>query len=484
MPPVEPSDPLRERTHADDAPRAIGRWGALAIVMGSMLGIGIFLTPRIVAEHIHAPLPFFALWAAGGLIALSGAVAYAELGAMFPRAGGDYVFLRHAWGDAVARASGWLLFGGIFVGSIATVAVPIFAYQAPALLAPFATLDPHAHVVAGLDAAQLGALVLVALLTGVNLLGTRTATGTQLVLTGLPTLALAAGAFWAFASGPHPGAIPPAPWDGGPPIGGTITALLAIYFAYSGWNAIGYVGGEVQEPERNIPRGLLGGTLAITAFYLLLAAAFVHVLGLGGVASSPEAGTATAIALGGSSLGWGMNLLITLALLGSLNGTILAGARIARAMACDGVLPSAVARLHRSRSTPAVALLLQAGLAGLLIVTGTFERLIEFTSLAMLLLGTLTVAGFFRLRRTAPHRPRPWRAFGVPWLPGIYLVTSSAILVISIWQAFTGDAPAAERYFPIAGLGAFVLAWVAIRLVTPHPLRAPHDAPSPPEPTC
>ncbi|TVQ99852.1 MAG: amino acid permease [Deltaproteobacteria bacterium] len=455
-----PLDPFAEP--GDEEPRTIGPWGSLAIVMGSMLGIGIFLTPRIVAEAIQSPPLFLLAWALGGLIALAGAVAYAELGSAFPRAGGDYVFLREAFGEATAFASGWLLFAGIFVGSIATIAVPVFQFQVPVLLEPFLDLDLREPLLGPVSGAQLGGLLLVALLTAINIAGTRMATGLQLLLTLIPTAVLLAGALWAFGTAPHDTAVAAVrdqPFAGSP-LAAFLTATLAIYFAYSGWNAVGYVGGEVRRPDRNIPLGLLGGTLLITAFYLVLCAAFILVLGIGGLTTAFEAGTATARALGGAPFAWTMNLLIGLALVGSLNGTILAGARIARAMARDRVLPTAVGDLHPRTRTPARALALQGSLAGLLILSGTFETLLELTGIAMFVMGGLTVCALFVLRRQRPQLRRPYRATGFPWLPGLYLLVSIAILAASLWRVVSPEdgTETAERFLPIIGLVIFAAA--------------------------
>lgn len=456
--------------------RTIGAWGSLAIVAGSMLGIGIFLTPRVVAEHVQSPTLFLALWALGGLIALAGAVAYAELGAAFPRAGGDYVFLREAFGEATAFASGWLLFAGVFVGSIATLAVPIFEFQIPTLLEALTPLDPRAPLPGPFSSAQLAGVGLIAALTAINIAGTRVATGLLVALTFIPIAALTLGALTAFATQPHEthvAALRDTPFDGSP-VAALTAATLAIYFAYSGWNAVGYVGGEIQQPGRNIPRGLLGGTLLITALYLLLCAAFLNVFGIGGLTTAHEAGTATAMALGGSRLALVMNALIACALVGSLNATILAGARIAHAMAHDGVLHRRLATVHPTRKTPARTLLLQAVLASMLVLSGTFDVLLELTSVAMFLMGGLTVLALFHLRRQRPDLPRPYRATGYPLLPGLYAAISLAILATSLWQAAAPPpgTSATDRWLPIVGLAIFMGALALHRILRAGPRAA------------
>lgn len=441
--------------------RVIGRPGALAIVAGSMLGIGIFLVPRLVAEQLPSPGLFLLAWVLGALIAFSGAVAYAELGSLFPRAGGDYVFLRETFGSSVSFAAGWLLFAGVFVGSVATISVPIFEFQVPVLLAPFTEFDPGLQL-AGQPIARWGALVVVILLTLINVRGTKTAAGMQVVLTVVPLALLSGLALYALlGTSESVHATTEASTHERPLLAAMVNATLAIYFAYSGWNAVGYVGGEVRDPGRVIPFGLLGGTLLISSLYLLLCAAFLSVLGVGGLQQTFEAGTALASALGGVRWGWAMNLLIVIALLGSLNSTILAGARIACAMARDGVLPRRLARLHPRWRTPASALALQATLAIVLILTGTFDVLIELTGIAMFVMGGLTVAALLVLRHRYPQWPRPYRATGYPALPMFYLLASVVVIGASLHRILLQpESEGVERWLPVMGLGIFAGAWL------------------------
>ncbi len=456
------------------APRVIGPASAISIVAGSMLGIGIFLTPRVVAGELHTAPLFLLAWLLGGLIALSGAVAYAELGVLFPKAGGDYVFLREAFGRSTSFAAGWLLFVGVFVGSIATMAVPVCLYQLPALLAPFVSVDMSAPATLfgaelPISGAQSVAIQLVAVLTVVNLLGTRLAAWTQIVLTMVPFAVLGVGALWVLFGGGDPTPVVATevePTSSGLAVSMT-KATLAIYFAYAGWNAVGYVGGEVRNPGRNIPIGLLGGTALITVLYLVMCGAFIVALGMGGLTQAFEAGTATAAAVGGPRLQYLVTALIALALFGSLNGTILAGARIAWAMAGDGALPVAFRSLT-SRQTPGVALVAQAVLAAALILSGTFETLLELTSVAMLVMGSLAVISVFVFRARMPDAPRPYRATGYPVLPAFYLLVSAIVIGVSLYRVAVPGADGPEgidRFLPVFGLVVFAAAWLGHRVV-------------------
>lgn len=449
--------------------RVIGPLGAFAIVAGSMLGIGIFLSPPIVAKHVAEPLPFLLVWVAGGLTALAGAVACGELGAMFPRAGGDYVFQYEAYGPSVAFASGWTLFAAIFCGSIATMTIGLCTYQLPALLG--VDLAAHGVTLPGglrLDGTRLAALGLVVMLTLLNVRGARLSAGTQAALTLVPIGALALFSGWALFRGGAPVQLEPA---AGPSLtlGGLVLAYNAVYFAYSGWINVVYVGGEVREPQRNIPRALVLGSVTVTALYLLLCIGFLRVLGPAGVASAGEVGSATAGALGGDSLRIGLTVLIASALLASINGTVLGGARVARAMAQRGALWSALAAIDPKRSSPRRALWLQAALSMLLIVSGRFEDLLHLVGLTMVLTGALTVSCVFVLRRTRPQTLRPYRASGYPWLPGLYVLSSLVVIGVMLRRALAGEPGA---LYPLLGLAVFAAALLGHRAASRATRRA------------
>ncbi len=452
-------------TGARVAGRGIGLGGGTAIVIGSMLGVGIFLTPRLVATATTSPSLFLLLWAVGGLIALAGAVTYAELGTMMPDAGGDYVYLRRAFGSSTSFAAGCLLFLGVFAGSIASMSAATCRYQL-ALLAASAGVDLEAAwfevpvlglSLSGIDGA---AISLIGLLTAVNALGVRLSTITQSLLTMIPLAVLLGLAIFALGTVPHATVRAPVATQGGPAaLGG---ALLNIYFAYAGWNAVAYVGGEMANPGRNIPRALILGTIAVTLLYVLLCASWIAVLGMGGIAESFEVGTAATAALVGPRAEVLMAGVIALALLGSINATILAGARIGYAMGRDGALPAGMARLSARAAVPTRALLAQAIFSIGLVLSGTFEELVLLTSVAMFLLGSLTVIALFVLRRREPGAQRPYRATLYPVLPLIYLVTAIAVIGLEVRSVLVdlGTSP-----LPLLGLAVFAAVWMAHRLV-------------------
>jgi len=239
--------------------------------------------------------------------------------------------------------------------------------------------------------------------------------------------------------------------------------LLNIYFAYAGWNAVAYVGGEVIDPGRNLPRALLLGTGLVTALYLLLCASWISVLGMGGIAEAFESGTAAARALFGACAEGIVAVIIAIALVGSVNATVLGGARIGYAMGCDGALPPALGVLSDFSRVPARALWAQAAFSILLIGSGTFEDLVQLTSVAMFLLGSLTVCALFALRRREPDVDRPYRASLYPVLPSLYLATALAIVGLEVRDVLMGAEGSSG--LPLLGVAVFVVVWLLRRLV-------------------
>ncbi len=438
--------------------RVIRGLGGFAIVAGSMLGIGIFLSPSIVAAHTSSPMAFYLVWALGGLTSLAGAVACAELGTLMPKAGGDYVYQYEAFGPSTAFASGWVLFGAIFCGSIATMSVGICTYQLPVLLG----VDLSGTSISlpwgrDLSWAEVAALVLIPAITWLNAMGASLTARTQTVLTLVPTVLLAAMALFAISSGREVvDTAPLSPTQAGGTLYGFVTAYMAVYFAYSGWINIIYVAGEVAEPQKNIPRALIWGTVVVTALYLLLCAGFLSVLGFSGLRDAGEAGTATAGILGGAAGKFGMTVLIASALIASINGTILGGARVAYAMAQRGAMWPLLETIGEHHHVPHRALWIQALLSCLLILSGKFEELYVMVSLAMVVTGTLTVGSIFVLRRNRKWSDveRPYSATAYPWLPAVYVLSSIGVMLVMLNSALSGDG---GSWYPLLGLGLLIV---------------------------
>jgi APA family basic amino acid/polyamine antiporter len=449
----------------------LGRWAALSIVAGSMLGIGIFIAPPVVAQHVQSSGYFLLMWLVGGLAALCGALSVAELGAMMPRAGGEYPYLRLAYGPGIAFATGWLQLLATFPGSLAAMAVGTATYQMPVLFGPSFALPVDLGVMM-VDGPTFWAIVIVVVLTALNHIGVVLSGRVQLVLTVVPLAVLLLVSLFVVGDigtvqvgdGLDLGLWPL------PTAAALAAAYMPVYFAYSGWNAAIYIGGEVEDPGRNLPNAVIGGTLAVLVLYMVLSAGFLSVFGVADLANVGEAGTAAAGRLFGQAGIYVVTTMILLAMLGSINGTVMTGSRIAYAMAHQGHFPSSGGQLHRRFGTPMVALWTQAALAIGLIMMQGFEGLMRYASSAMLISGSLTVYSVVRLRRSMPELARPYRVAFYPWVPLVYVGSSLIVLAVladhGVRSAWTDGFAGELSVFMAAG-------WFALALLLHHLVVAP-----------
>ncbi len=425
--------------------KRVGLWPAQSVVAGAMLGIGIFIAPPVVASHVTGPGYFLLMWLLGGLAALCGALSVAELGAMMPRAGGDYPYLRRAYGPGIAFAAGWLQMLATFPGSLAAMAVGTATFQFPVLLgAGFA--EPVSFGLFTISGPSFWAAAIVIALTVLNHIGVIVSGRVQVILTSVPLVVFLIASCLVIGeigvgqavNWMHEGAS-----SVSPSISEMAQAYLPVYFAYSGWNAAIYIGGEIKNPGRNLPLAVIGGTSIVVVLYLVLCAGFLSVFPLSDLANVGEAGTAAASKMFGTTGVIVVTSLILLAMLGSLNGTVLTGSRIAYAMARGGDFAKSAGKLHPRFRTPVVALWVQALLALVLIATNSFEELLDYASAAMLITGTLTVLSVMLLRRKMPKIHRPYRLGLYPLAPLAYAGSSLLVLAIlayngdfSVWIAF------------------------------------------------
>ena len=401
----------------------------MALVAGSMLGIGIFIAPPVVAQQLDRPGAFLLMWMVGGLSALCGALSVAELGSMMPTAGGDYPYLRRAYGPGWAYAAGWLQLLAIFPGSLAAMAVGTAKFQFPIVLGEAYDLPTRLGITD--EPAMIWAVGIVVVLTALNHVGVVLSGRFQVALTGVPVAILVVASVLVLLRSDGGGA-----WSGAasdtfelPGISAIALAFLPVYFAYSGWNAAIFVGGEIRNPARNLPRALVGGTLGVTVLYFMLCVGFLAVFSMDDLANTGEAGTAAARSLFGGFGVFVVTMLILLAMLGSINGTVITGSRIAFAMARDGQCVEQAGRLGRF-GTPGTALWMQAGWTIVLMMSQGFEALVNYTSAAMLITGTMTVMAVFVLRRKLPDMHRPYRTWGYPVTPLLYAGSSVFVLVM------------------------------------------------------
>ena len=400
-------------------PRRLGTLDLALLVAGIIIGAGIFSTPGLVAQHLAHPGWVLVAWGLGGCIALAGALSLSELGAAYPHAGGDYTYLHRCFGPFPAFLYGWLFFTISGTGSIAALAV--------------AGGDYAADLFPGLPPLGVG-LALIAGLTVVNVAGLRAGSATQNALTALKFVALGLVVVLSLMAPGH--SQPAAPLAGreaaglplsGLPLSGLALALVPICFTYMGWNAAGYVGGEVRRPGRSIPRGLLLGTAAVTLLYLVVNAAFLHALAPAEMAGDTLVATRACTAALGDGASRVVSALVLVSIIGCINGMVLAHGRVLYAMAREGHFLQLFARVHPVRRSPDAALWLQGVWASMLMLTGTFERLVGYVTFVMVAMAAAVVIGVFVVR--ARGTEAPFRAPLHPMAPVFFVVASVWILV-------------------------------------------------------
>ncbi len=412
---------MAETSLPRELPRVLSLRDATMLVVSSVIGVGIFLTPGEVAQLLPHPLWFCAAWVAGGLLALAGALANAELGAMFPRAGGNYVYLRAAYHPIAGFLAGWISFFVIFPGSIATLALGF-------------TLSLATFVKLGAGAKIAVAVFLIWLATAVNAYATKAGARLNTVTGYLKVAALIVLVF----IGPILGRdrMPAAPLvsEGSATLQGFGLALSPVIFSYLGWNASVYVAGEIDKPGRNLPRSLFLGLGICTAFYLLVNATYVFAIGMRTLSVADETLPPVGFQAGkvlfggiGSDVVAGMMLV---SIFGCLNANVLVGPRIAYAMALDGLFLRSAARVSKRTETPWVAVLVQAVTATILVlVFDSFPKILDYTTFAILLVTIADTSALYVLRWREPARARPYRAAGYPWVPALYIFANAAIAV-------------------------------------------------------
>lgn len=410
--------PYREGEAVPDAselPRVLTLRDATMLVVSSVIGVGIFFTPGGVAKLLPSPGWFFAAWLAGGVLALAGALANAELGSMFPRAGGNYVYLTHAYHPMAGFMVGWLTFFAIFSGTVATLAV-----GSTLSLGAFVQLSPLASTVV--------AVTVIWLASAVNAYATRAGAflNTSTAYLKLGAIVLLVGAGIVFGSGKGDAFAS----AGSGSLSAFGVALSPVIFSYLGWNASVYVAGEIANPGKNLPRSLFVGLGICTTIYLLLTATFVRTLGMSAMVGEPAVGFAAGGAIFGARGSKVVAGIMLASVFGCLNANVLVGPRIAFAMAKDKLFFAGVAKLN-AQQTPYVAVLVQAVVATVLVVAfkNNLSRVLDYTTFAIVLATIADTTALYVLRVRNPTAPRPYRAAGYPWVPALYLVANVAIAI-------------------------------------------------------
>jgi APA family basic amino acid/polyamine antiporter len=476
--PAIPADEQPRQTTAPMAP-SLGLFSATALVVGSMVGSGIYIVDSDIARSTNSPALFLAAWVVTGVMTMIGALSYGELAAMMPRAGGQYVYLRESLGPLWGFLYGWTFFLVIQTGSIAAVCVAFgkfagvffpsissthwlwhIAHIPPIRLGPMVL----GNMEIGVNTANLVGIAVVAVLAVLNMLGVRLGALVQNVFTVAKALSLAGLIALGFTVGRNAQAVAAnfghhwtafwhnAGWStlhpvqvgmGGPTVMVNLFVIVAVVqvgslFSSDSWNNVTFTAGEIRQPQRNIPLSLALGAGFVLISYFLASTAYLMILPLHGdphgatifargiqYATEDRIGTAALTQIFPRIGGYLMAAAILISTFGCANGLSLAGARVYYAMSRDGLFFRAVGRLHPRYKTPAAALAIQALWAIVLCISGSYSQLLDYIIFAVLLFYILTITGLFVLRRKRPHAARPYKAFGYPWLPALYLLLAS-----------------------------------------------------------
>ncbi len=392
-----------------ELPRRLSIFDSAAIVVGTVIGSAVFIVPSSVAQNLETVPSFLSVWVFTGLLSFFGALAYAELGAMMPSTGGQYVFLREAYGPLPAFLCGWAFFLVIQSGSIATLAAGFSIY-----LSYFVPLPAVG--------ARLVSVALILALTFVNYRGVRQGAAVQKTFTLLKLAGIAilvASVLFATREAAPAGASP-APFT----FRQFGVAMIACLWAYEGWYCISFVAGEVKNPQRNIPLALALGVATIITIYLSANLAYLRILPLEEIAETPRVAASVAERTLGALGASFVSLTILLSIIGSTNGTILTAARVYFAQARDGLFFSRVAEIHPRFETPGFSLLFQGVWASILAASGSYERLFSYVIFAAWIFYGMTVTGVLILRKREPDRPRPYRMWGYPVTPVLFAAVS------------------------------------------------------------
>lgn len=429
---------LTEPPAAKGLVRGLGAWDAALVTIGSVLGTAVFITTADVARVLPHPGLIVAVWVLGGLLTLAGALTYGELGAMFPQAGGMYVYLKEAYGSLWGFLFGWACFLIIMTGGLAALAAGFGEY-----LGSFVPFFSTAHVLLSVpvlrwtwtvNGGQLGGALAIAVLTVINYVGLREGAGVQNAVTVVKIGSIVGLAIFGLlvAAPVTPHLMAPLPPSATPAALGV--AMIAVLWGYDGWYGATFLAGEMRRPARDLPWGLLAGTLAVTLLYVLTNLVYVRALPVEAMAATSRIGETAASVLFGPTGARLVSLAVAFSTFGCLSATILYCTRIYLAMAQDGVFFRSLARIHPRHRTPTTSIVTQGVWAIILTFSGTYEQLYTYVVFAVFLFHAATGTAVFVLRRSRPDAPRPYRVWAYPVVPVIFILTSMAFVANTLFE--------------------------------------------------
>jgi len=429
--------------------RRLGPFDAAAIIVSNVIGSGIFFVPVIVAGLVSSAWMILLAWLAGGVLAFAGAMAYAELATLRPHAGGEYVYLREAFGPSAAFLSGWTSFVAGFSGGIAASSVALAGYlgrfiPAAADETAFFTLPvpiPFVHIALTVTPQKIVALTAIIALSLIHLRDSGRIVHN--ILAGVTVAALAVFVALGLSFGSGNVSNLASTHTVAEPITGWLLALIPIMFTYSGWNAAVYVAEEIKDPDKNLPLALGAGTLAIIVVYLALNLLYFYALPVTDLAALHDARLTDIVAerLFGFVAGNLLAIFTIISIAAGVSAMVLAGPRVYFALARDGIFLPVIGRVHARHRTPVVAILAQAVWSCVLVLSGTQEQLVAYTGFALVLFAGVAVLSVFILRHREPAAKRPFRALGYPIAPATFVLASAIMVVNEIWNN-TGTAGA------------------------------------------
>ena len=415
--------------------RQLGLFDSTMMMVGLVIGSGIYLTTGIMARAIPSPGFILLAWVVGGLITLAGALTYAELGASMPDHGGQYVFLREAYGPLSGFLFGWILFLISMTGSIAALGVAFaeyFGYFFPAVSTDTIIFSVRIGILYSLSAGQLVAVAVIIILSALNYIGVVFGKMIQNVVTvvkiGSLLLLISAGLIVGRVA-----SVDLSISSTGIGFYGMLTgfgvALVSVTWAFDGWNNITYAAGEIKNPKRNLPFSLIAGTIIITLLYVLTNIVYFVALPVEETVGVVRIAEKAASSLLGSTSAGLLSIAVLVSVFGALNGCIFVGPRVYYAMAADNLFFRKVAEVHPRFRTPGFSIVIQTIWACILTVSGTFEQLFTFVVFVTVLFYILTVGSVFILRKKRPDLPRPYKTWGYPVIPIVFIITSTGILI-------------------------------------------------------
>ena len=429
---------MNEKDQPVKLERQLGLFDSSMMVIGIVIGSGIFMTTGLMADVLPSASLILIVWILGGMQMIAGALTFAELGAAMPKAGGQYVYLREAYGPLPAFLFGWVAFSAYVTGTNAAIAVAIAEH----LGTFYPSFSTHSNIVSignfTFSSGQLVALSLLVVLSVINYLGIVFGKWVQNIFTVLKIgsiLLFALAGIFISTGNQINFSFNPTGMDFGSIIIGIGVALVAVNWTVGGWEYVTFTAGEIKNPKKNLPLALFIGTLVILVLYLLINITYLKALPMNALAGEIKVGEATARALYGQGIAGLFTLVMIISMFGALNGNILVGARVTYAMAKDNLFFPSAAKVHPKNHTPGNAIIIQGVWSGILALSGTFEELITLVVFVNFMMWIAAASTVFVLRKKQPDLDRPYKVWGYPYVPAFFILFSTAIMINTFFTA-------------------------------------------------